>query len=46
MQTIEEMPENEEVKEDGDATVKNMMWTDIYKPKSITDLVGNDGVVN
>ena len=32
--------------EDGETLLSNVMWTDLYKPETLFDLVGNEGTVN
>ena len=34
------------VGENGEHMMSNVMWTDLYKPNSIIDLVGNEGSIN
>jgi len=34
------------VGDDGEQLKSTVMWTDLYKPNSIIDLVGNEGAIN
>jgi len=32
--------------EDGEVLKSTVMWTELYKPETIMDLVGNEGAIN
>lgn len=49
LKEISELPKKEPVKQqaqEGEATFETNMWTDLYKPQKIGDLVGNSGVID